>query len=285
MNQALRYQETDEYPQGGHTETYQDAESGIAVNVGVQGWITYKNTTDFITDRMNVSVTSYDPASTTTKYVDLTTGAELDDYVEPTSTEWLDALETYLAICEEYQDLILPGYFEFPQGDEIPEDLTMLFKDFVAKYNITAGVPKLFELTGMGVGDMMNTVTMYVMQATGVPLVPTFFGGASSLVPVSGDVHELYDKISDLLGENVLYNTTVVSSVRGVNGSGVQLLVEGADGLQTQISAKRLLLAIEPTEKNMEPFDLDETESSVFEKFEHSNLYVVSFFCFRFNAP
>lgn len=226
---------------------------------------------------MNVSTTALTQTSLTTRYVDFATGIELDDYVAPTSTEWLAALETYLAVCEEYQGLILPGYFDFPQPDDIPEDLTMLFKDFVAKYNLTAAVPKLFELTGMGVGDMMNTVTMYVMQAVGAPFISVYFGGASSIVPASGDVHELYDKISDFLGDNVLYNTTVVSSIRGHNDSGVQLITRGADGRRTQINAKRLLLAIEPSEDNMAPFDLDEVETGVFQKFQHSNVYVVSF--------
>lgn len=247
--------------------------------MGVQGWITYKNTTDFITDRMNVSVTEYVSSSSTNKYIDFSTGVELDDYVEPTTTEWIAAFETYLALCEEYEDLMLPGYFDFPQND-IPEDLTMLFKDFVAKYNISAAVPKLFELTGMGVGDIMNTVTLFVMQATGAPFVSVFVGNGTSIVPTSGDVHELYDRISDFLGDNVLYNTTVVSSIRGANDSGVQLITQDVDGRQTQIKAKRLLLAIEPTEENMKPFDLDETESEVFEKFQQSNLYVVRLLSF-----
>lgn len=240
----------------------------------MQGWISYKNATDFVTDRMNVSVTEYVSTSTTSKYIDFSTGVELDSYVEPTTTEWFAAFETYLTLLEEYENLILPGYFDFPEED-IPEDLTMLFKDFVAKYNITAAVPKLFEVTGMGVGDMMNTATLYVMQATGAPFVSVFVGTGTSIAPTSGDVHELYDKISDLLGENVLYNTTVVSSIRGANDSGVQLITQDVDGRQTQIEAKRLLIAVEPTDENMEPFDLDETESGVFEKFQQSNLYVV----------
>lgn len=267
--------ESNELPQGGHTETYWDPDTGNAINVGVQGWVTYKNTTDFVTKRMNVSTTALAQPSLTTRYVDFSTGAALDDYVEPTSAEWLAALETYLAVCEQYQDLILPGYFDFPR-DNIPEDLTMPFEDFVAKYNIAAAVPKLFELTGMGVGDMMSTTTMYVMQAVGAPFVSVYFGGASSIVPASGDAHEVYDRIGDLLGGDVLYDTTVVSSARPADGDGVRLVARGADGRETHISAKRLLLAIEPSEENMRPFDLDEVESGVFGKFQHSNVYVVS---------
>lgn len=196
------------------------------------------------------------------------------DYVAPTSEEWLAALEVYYNICQEYEDLILPSYFDFPSADKIPEDLTLPFKDFVIKYNLTTAVPTLFELTGMGVGDMMNTATLYVMQAIGAPFVGIYFGGATSVVPESGNVHELYDKISDFLGEDVLYNTTVVSTIRGTSNDSVQLIVQNTDGRKTQINAKRLLLAIEPSEENMAPFDLDEEEANVFSKFEHSNVYV-----------
>lgn len=212
--------------------------------------------------------------SLTTEYVDFSTGQLLDEYVEPSSTEWLGALETYLGVFEEYEDMILPGYFDFPSTDGIPEDLNLLFKDFAQKYNITAAVPKLFELTGMGVGDIMNTITLYVMQAIGAPMVNIYFGGASSILPEPGNVHELYDRIIELLGEDVLYNTTVVSSLRDANDTGVKLVAQNSNGGTTQISAERLLLAIEPSPENMAPFDLDEAEYAVFSKFEFSNVSV-----------
>lgn len=239
--------------------------------MGVQGWVTYKNTTEFLT-RMNVTTTALSHSTLTTKYVDFSTGEAVDDYVAPTATEYLAALEVYYTVCQQYEDLILPGYFDFPS--DIPEDLTMPFRDFVAKYNLTTAVPTLFELTGMGVGDMMDTTTLYVMQAIGAPFVGIYFGGASSLIPESGNVHELYDKVSDFLGKDALYNTTVISTVRGTSNDSVQLIVQNANGRKTQINAKRLVLAIEPSAENMAPFDLDDVEASVFSKFEHSNVYV-----------
>lgn len=140
--------------QGGHTETYQDPLTGKPINVGVQAWTTYKNTTDFITKRINMSVVVKPQTPLATKYVDFTTGQALDNYTAPTSAEALAALKTYHELCKQYEQLLLPGYFNFPLPGEIPEDLTLLFRDFVAKYNISAAVPRLFELTGMGLGDM-----------------------------------------------------------------------------------------------------------------------------------
>lgn len=48
---------------------------------------------------------------------------------------------------------MLPGFFNFPAPGDIPEDPTLSFSDLVAKYNISAAVPRLSGLTGMGVGD------------------------------------------------------------------------------------------------------------------------------------
>lgn len=115
---------------------------------------------------------------------------------------------------------------------------------------------------------------MYVMRGVGAPLTGVFFGETSNVVPVSGDNHELYRKIGDLLGQDVLYSSTVFSSVRGADDTGVTVVVEAADGNRKRIKAQRLLIAIEPTPDNMAPFDLDATESAIFSKFRPLNVYV-----------
>lgn len=120
----------------------------------------------------------------------------------------------------------------------------------------------------------MNTATMYVMQAIGAPLTGVFFGETANVVPVSGDNQELYLKIGDLLGQDVLYSSTVISSDRGADDTGVTIMVEATNGDRKRIKAQRLLLAIEPSADNLAPFDLDASELAVFSKLRHSNSYV-----------
>lgn len=115
---------------------------------------------------------------------------------------------------------------------------------------------------------------MHVMQSIGAPLTGAFLGETSNVVPVSGDNHELYVKIGDVLGQDILYSSTVVSSVRGANDTGVTVVVQAANGNRKRIKAQRLLMAIEPSPDNMAPFDLDASESAVFSKFRFSNVYV-----------
>lgn len=80
----------------------------------------------------------------------------MDGYLALTDDEWFAALRTYYAVCYKYEDLILPGYFNFLDPENITKDLTVPFEDFVTKYNLTAGVPMLFQLTENIVGNMMN---------------------------------------------------------------------------------------------------------------------------------
>lgn len=59
--------------------------------------ILYKNITDFITERMNVSVVPKPVTCLATTYVDFTTG---DNYTVPASTDMLAALKRYHELCK-----------------------------------------------------------------------------------------------------------------------------------------------------------------------------------------
>jgi hypothetical protein len=231
----------------------------------------YLNTTSFPT-RMGVSTNgsmAFGPV--TTKYVDFLTGSPVPNYTPPAAADNTAAMKTYLELCEKYEDLLIPGFFNFPTPSQIPEDLTMDFGDFVAKYNISAVVPKLYDATVMGVGDFMSVPTMYVMQASGTPMAKALLGQARAIVPASGNLHELYERVADFLGSDVLYSSTVSSSKR--SDEGVSVTVRSANGSEIKITAKRLLISIEPTMANMAPLDMDDDEEEVFGKLGYTTVY------------
>jgi hypothetical protein len=231
----------------------------------------YLNTTSFPT-RMGVSTNgsmAFGPV--TTKYVDFLTGSPVPNYTPPAAADNTAAMKTYLELCEKYEDLLIPGFFNFPTPSQIPEDLTMDFGDFVAKYNILAVVPKLYDATVMGVGDFMSVPTMYVMQASGTPMAKALLGQARAIVPASGNLHELYERVADFLGSDVLYSSTVSSSKR--SDEGVSVTVRSANGSETKITAKRLLISIEPTMANMAPLDMDDDEEEVFGNLGYTTVY------------
>jgi hypothetical protein len=193
------------------------------------------------------------------------------------------AMQRYLDVLLKYEDMVLPGFFNFPDPAKakIPEDLLMPFHQFVEKYDLADAVPMIWDATAQGLGDTMNVPSIWVMQASGAPFVRAMLGLVSSVVPPSGRLYDLYENVGKFLGGDVLYSSTVVSATRydernAKNGVSLRVKgvgkVKGADKV-TCINAKRLLIAMEPTPENMAPFALDKDEAGVLGKFKYATVY------------
>jgi hypothetical protein len=233
----------------------------------------YRNSYDF-PHRMNVSTDgAMSMTPNTNNFINYKTGKPTS-YTPPSNSEAYAALQRYLAVLERYEDMVLPGFFKFPDPASIPEDLLMPFVDFVKKYNLEAAVPTLWDATAMGLGDTMNVPTVWVMQACGAPFARALLGLVPSVVPPSGRIYDLYEAVAKFLGKDVLYSSTVVSATRPTNlKQKVSLKVKNNKGAVTCVEAKRLLIAIEPTPENMAPFNLDKNEQSVLFKFQYPTVY------------
>ncbi|KXH65647.1 FAD dependent oxidoreductase [Colletotrichum salicis] len=229
-----------------------DAASNKSINVGVQAWMEYKDTFDF-PKRMNVSTSGSMQFTTLDyKYVDFKTGSPVKVWTAPSSDAMYPALQRYLDVLEKYEDIILPGFENFPGADAIPDDLVMPFRQFVEKYDIAAAVSQIWDSTAQGLGDTMDVPTLFVMQASGVPM--------------------LYESVAEFLSDDVLYSSNIVSTAQRTD-EGVSVKVAGANGTLTCIDAKRLLIAFEPTPESLAPFNPDETETDVFDKIEFTTIY------------
>lgn len=112
---------------------------------------------------------------------------------------------------------------------------------------------------------MLNTPTLYVMQTFGPQTAAVFLGTDVQYIPASHRNQDIYDAVADILGESVLFNSVVVASSRFDNNQGVEVVVKNqVTGEYTIVSAKRLIMAIEPTSANLEPFDMDAKETAIF---------------------
>ncbi|KAF2452038.1 FAD dependent oxidoreductase superfamily [Karstenula rhodostoma CBS 690.94] len=256
---------------GGHTAVYHHPSTGAPINIGVQAWMEYLNTTSF-PHRMGVDTNGSMQFEPLTKhYIDFTSGLPVS-YAPPSPAAEQAALSKYLSLCEKHASLMLPGFFNFPAaGADIPEDLTMDFSAFVQKYSLQAAVPRLWDSTVMGVGDFLRVPTLYVMQASGLVMARAMLGQSRAIVPSSGNLHELYERVADLLGGDVQYDSIVVGSSR--NETDVEVWVKHRDGIETVIVAKRLLVAFEPSPVALAPFDLDDEEADVLGKLRFSSVY------------
>lgn len=148
----------------------------------------------------------------------------------------------------------------------------MNFGDFVEKYSFADALPLLFSTTGLGMGDILNKMTMPVMQAFGAQMARLIIGTQTSFSPSSGRNQDLYDAISEFLGDKVYYNTRAIDSTRSDNG--VVVTVRNlVSGQVTIINGKKLLIAIEPVARKLAAFDLDRHEEEVFSKLHFAREY------------
>ena len=254
---------------GGHVATYKDPATGIPYDYGVYSYLDYGPSKDFFA-RFNVRTSPPTQISVNSTYVDFTSGKIVSDYVPPTAGARTAALTKYLELCELYEKILLPGFWDFPSSNQIPEDLLLDFGEFAKKHGIEAAVPQIVSVSGLGVGTPITSTTLYVMQAFGAPMARAILQG-QSFVPASRNNSELYSHITQLLGRDVLYSSQVVEAERSVDG--ISVVISSTDRKLTFIQAKRLLISFEPTLENLKPFGLDVSESSVFSKWEYSNTY------------
>jgi hypothetical protein len=194
------------------------------------------------------------------------------NFTAPALADQQAALAKYRDLCEQWEDIIQPGYFNFPDPQNIPADLLLPFGEFITKYGLEAAMPFIFRTTGLGTGDIVNELTLYVIQAYGASMARSFLGQQASLIPASGRNQDLYDAIGKKLGNDVLYSSTVIDTWR--TNFGVLVTVQNTKTKKiTVITAHRLLMAIEPTASNLEPFHPDKQENDVFSKFDGSRIY------------
>ncbi|KAH7309220.1 hypothetical protein B0I35DRAFT_360007 [Stachybotrys elegans] len=259
---------------GGHVHSYQPPDGGDPINYGVQAYLNRPRTADFF-ERFNVSLV--DPELSDgidlflrTKNVDFQSGQSVDvDYGPFDLAGVPEALLRYLGFAIKYQPWFEDGYFQ--QG-EVPEDLLLPFGDFLDKYNLGGALGVLRNL--LWLSEPLKTSTWHVMAVVGQPQIAAFgldLTGPSFKYPGTHSSETLFDRVLDLLADDVLLKSTVAASKR--TDTGVSLTVQTPSG-QKSVRAKKLLIAATPSPDNIGSWDLDDNESTLFGKFSWETLYV-----------
>ncbi|KAL6915273.1 hypothetical protein ACHAP8_010561 [Fusarium lateritium] len=256
---------------GGHVHAYQPDGGDRPINYGVQAYLSRENTKAFF-KRFDVGLIDPDPESGFnllfgTKDIDFSTGKNVDvDYGLINSTV---ALIEYAALATKYQPWFENGYFK---KGKIPEDLLLPFGEFLNKHSLGSSLAVLRTLIWLS--DAVNTPTWFVMAVVGQPqLAALGFGlaGPSFKYPETYSSETLYDRVLELMRDDVLLESTVVSS--GRKAKGVDLVVQTPNG-KKYVKAKKLLVAATPSPDNTDAWDLDSNEKSIFSKFSWETLYV-----------
>lgn len=234
--------------QGGHTQAWYDPVTGEAFDYGVEVFTNITASTEFFA-RFNIPVRTPDFGQTQTLYADFGDGKPVN-YTPPSSQEVAAAMGRYRDHWHKYGSLMLPTSLGFPAGDDIPEDLLLTWDEFARKYDLEAASSMIW-----------NTVVVDLKTALMIDVWKAYYPTLTGFQPASGDNSEIYQKAAQLLGNDVMYESEVVSAKR--SNHGVRLRVKSKDGNTTEINAKRLLVSIGPETLKTEVFDLDDQELAI----------------------
>ncbi|KJK75329.1 hypothetical protein H634G_09347 [Metarhizium anisopliae BRIP 53293] len=235
---------------GGHAETYINPDTGVTRNVGV---VLFKKTelVKRYFARLGVPTMT---SSLAAGFASKPLSVELYDFALGTRIPPTDTAD---AIAQQQTGFFVP--------DPVPEELYLPFSQLADKYGFSALLPIVAQLNWY-TGNLTTIPALYGLKSLGPGFLSSVLEG-EYIFSGTGDTRSLYDKALEELGSSVLLSTTILSVDRHSNSTGVILLVAEPDKAPTMIRARKLLIAIPPTLKNMCAFDLDEQERAIFSKF------------------
>lgn len=245
---------------GGHIGTlYVDNKP---IDYGVQGFFNTDTTRKYL-KRLGVDHEPLLPATLDVRQVDFNTGKLVPQGINPINMT--ASLLLYSAVISKFR-YIADGSFNLP--DPVPKELLMPFGKFIQRYGLEGALPIIWTFAH-GSGNILETPTLFVLQLFGTPHVNALLGG---YVRAKRGTAEVYKQAAEVLGGDVIYNSKVSELSRSEDG--VSVVVRTKAGKQIQVKAKKLLVTIVPTLKNLEGFDLDQREKSLFRQWEWKNYYV-----------
>ncbi|KAL4789650.1 beta-cyclopiazonate dehydrogenase [Aspergillus venezuelensis] len=245
---------------GGHGETYY-TEDNTPLNYGVEGFFNTSITRVYL-ERLQVRYGLRVSAPAHNEYVNLLTGERTDP--PPGQLDDAEAFPKWTAAISQF-DFLEDGSYNLP--DRVPEDLLLPFGEFVRKYNVEDTVYSCFTHTGF---DVLEMITLYVIQFIGIPHAAALTQGY--IRPFDG-IAGLYIAAGRELGEDVLLKTTIDKVVRSEDG--VTVTVHNADGIETTLQARYLLVTIPPLLHELQAFDLSTHEVDLFSRWQYHQYWAV----------
>jgi hypothetical protein len=80
--------------------------------------------------------------------VDVGTGEVLEEHSAPSTHATNGAFQRWIFVTSNYEEILEPGYWDFPSSADIPADLLMPFGEFAKLNNLEAAVPRIVTISG-----------------------------------------------------------------------------------------------------------------------------------------
>jgi len=249
---------------GGHAESYVHPETKAIANIGV---VLFENskTVEKYFDRLGVETTLRNPVNTTTetKQYDFSLGIPIppQDASEAAATakSIADAMQAYIKNVIPKYPWIDQGYTFVPSP--VPKELLQPFGKFAEQNNFTALLPLIAQFNWYP-GRITEIPTLYGIKKFGPGLINSIVNGF--IVPKSGNARTVYEAAARDLEDELYLNSNVEKVHRKEDG--VVVTVQ-QNGKRVTFNARKLLIAIPQTLKNVAHFDLRPAEKALFSKF------------------
>ncbi|KAL0930694.1 flavin-containing superfamily Amine oxidase [Colletotrichum truncatum] len=248
---------------GGHTETYFDEATGRYHDYGVVALANDSIVNPYL-ERLGIPMIPVPTGgpSLKTVYFDFEQQQLLSNYTPDIDAE---ALLRWSEAVAQYPFLEEGGLENVPVP--VPEDLLLPLDEFLEKNGI--GDPEfLHHDYNQGVGDPLRQTTLYAAKLMNARTFEWITNGW--LTHANGNNHDIYDKALEVLGDDALLGTRVISMDR--SGDLVRVLVQTPSGIKL-IEAEKLLVTIPLFPYNLEGFDLSPDESQLFSQFNATGYY------------
>ncbi|KAL4728046.1 hypothetical protein ACLX1H_004756 [Fusarium chlamydosporum] len=249
---------------GGHAETYVNAKTNVVANIGVVVFENTKTVQKYF-DRLGVDSIINNPLQTDTqiKQYDFSLGVP----IPPQDNATAEAnKQTVAAAMQAYSQNVLTKYPWIDQGytfvpEPIPEELLQPFGQFAQQNNFTALLPLIAQFNWYP-GNITTIPTLYGIKKFGPGLMQSVSSGFR--VPKTGNTRTIYEAAARELLEETYLNSNIKSVSRTKDGVTITAKQQGKT---ITFKARKLLVAIPQTLKNVSPLDLDATEKALFSKF------------------
>jgi hypothetical protein len=255
-------------------ETYTNPQTRIPTNVGVA---IFENTTVVSNyfSRLNVSSFLFNPVTDVPQGTPATLNYDfsLGFPIPAQDASAVAAQQQAVAsAAQNYTINVLSKYpwidLGFLVPDPVPEELLVPFSQLAQTYGFLPLLPIIAQYNWF-TGDIATIPALYGIKGLGPALLSSIFG--KFIVSASGDTRSLYEAAARDLGDSIMLNTTVVKVRREVKfdnvTTGVTVLVHQPGKPHKLICARKLLVAIPQTLKNVDKYDLSDDERNIFSKF------------------
>lgn len=246
---------------GGHADTYTDPTTGQFTNAGVQLLHSSAIARDFAA-RLGIQLQppSFDRSARSLS-LDFRTGRPMTfPAAGPNVTA---ALQRYAQIVESTYPYLAEGFY---LPSPVPEDLALPFGEFARKHGIEDAV-YLFNLYTQG-WDIAKVPTAQAIVINSLELTRDVLGNSFTTIP---DFNDLYRNASALLGDRVLYSSSIQSLQRTADGVTAQ--VRTKCGSVKTVRARKLLMTGPPVLDNLAGWDVTPEETDLFRRFHTYGYY------------